>query len=147
MGESPKRISVWEWAAGAVAFAMLVAIFVTLAMKGSEEKSPPVLSLHVDGIEQSGSYHLVRFTIRNDGGSTAAGVVVEGRVTASSEPPEVSTVTLDYEGKPTAAYNAGESFFVDAGKVHEGINKGTVPAKILATLVVKSGEALTTQEK
>lgn len=60
---------------------------------------------------------------------------------------EQGTVTLDYEGKPTAAYKAGESFFVDADKVHEGINKGTVPAKILATLVVKTGEALTTQAK
>jgi quercetin dioxygenase-like cupin family protein len=59
---------------------------------------------------------------------------------------EQGTVTLDYEGKSTA-YKAGESFFVDAGKVHEGSNKGDVPAKILATLVVKTGEALTTQEK
>jgi len=60
---------------------------------------------------------------------------------------EQGTVTLDYEGKPTAAYKAGESFFVDAGKVHEGINNGTAPAKILATLVVKTGDTLTTQTK
>jgi len=60
---------------------------------------------------------------------------------------EQGTVTLDYEGKPTAAYKAGESFFVDAGKVHEGINSGTAPAKILATLVVKTGDTLTTQTK
>ena len=59
---------------------------------------------------------------------------------------EQGTVTLDYEGK-TTAYKAGESFFVDAGKVHEGINNGGVPAKILATLVVKTGESLTTQAK
>jgi quercetin dioxygenase-like cupin family protein len=59
---------------------------------------------------------------------------------------EQGTVTLDYEGK-TTDYKAGESFFVDAGKVHEGMNKGGVTAKILATLVVKTGDALTTQAK
>ena len=57
---------------------------------------------------------------------------------------EQGTVTLDYEGK-TTDYKAGESFFVDAGKLHEGMNKGGVTAKILATLVVKTGDALTTQ--
>ena len=59
---------------------------------------------------------------------------------------EQGTVTLDYEGK-TTEYKAGESFFVDAGKLHEGMNKGGVTAKILATLVVKTGDALTTQAK
>jgi len=59
---------------------------------------------------------------------------------------EQGTVTLDYEGK-TTDYKAGESFFVDAGKLHEGMNKGGVTAKILATLVVKAGDALTTQAK
>jgi len=60
---------------------------------------------------------------------------------------EQGTVTLDYEGKPSKDYKAGESFFVDGATLHEGINNGTVPAKILATLVVKTGEALTTQAK
>lgn len=57
---------------------------------------------------------------------------------------EQGTLTLDYEGKPSAMYKAGESFFVEAGKVHEGINTGNVAVKVLATLVVKKGAALTT---
>src|SRR5438477_6714053 len=40
---------------------------------------------------------------------------------------EQGTVTLDYDGKPSTDYKAGESFFVDAGKLHEGINNGSVP--------------------
>ena len=60
---------------------------------------------------------------------------------------EQGTLTLDYEGKPSAIYKAGESFFVDAGKVHEGINKGDTAVKVLATLVVKKGESLTTAAK
>ncbi len=60
---------------------------------------------------------------------------------------EQGTLTLDYEGKPSAIYKAGDSFFVDAGKVHEGINKGDAPVKVLATLVVKTGEPLTAAAK
>ena len=54
-------------------------------------------------------------------------------------------ITLDHEGKPSATYKAGESFFVDAGKVHEGINRGNVSAKAIATFVVPKGSQLTTQ--
>ena len=35
-------------------------------------------------------------------------------------------LTFDYEGKPTATYKAGDSFYVEAGKIHAGINKGTL---------------------
>src|SRR3989442_8541744 len=56
-------------------------------------------------------------------------------------------ITLDYEGKPTVTYKAGESFFVDAGKVHEGINKTNVATRALATFVVPKGQAVTTQVK
>jgi len=54
-------------------------------------------------------------------------------------------LTLDYEGKPTMTYKAGESFFVDAKSVHEGINKGNVPAKAIATFVIPKGQPVTTQ--
>ena len=40
-------------------------------------------------------------------------------------------LSLDYEGKQQVTYKAGETFFVEAGKIHEGINKGTVPIKAL----------------
>ena len=35
-------------------------------------------------------------------------------------------LTLDHEGKPTVTYNVGETFSVEPGKVHEGMNKGNV---------------------
>lgn len=54
-------------------------------------------------------------------------------------------LTLDYEGKPTTTYKAGQSFFVDAGKVHEGINKENVPAKAIATFIIPKGQPVTTQ--
>jgi quercetin dioxygenase-like cupin family protein len=53
-------------------------------------------------------------------------------------------LTLDYEGKPTATYKAGDAFYIEAGKIHEGINKGGSPVKIVATFVVEKGKPLTT---
>ena len=54
-------------------------------------------------------------------------------------------ITLDYEGKPTVRYKAGDSFFVDAKAVHEGINKDNVPAKAIATFINPKGQPVTTQ--
>jgi quercetin dioxygenase-like cupin family protein len=54
-------------------------------------------------------------------------------------------LTLDYEGRPTATYKAGESFYIEPGKIHEGINNGASPVKIIATFVVEKGKPLTTQ--
>jgi quercetin dioxygenase-like cupin family protein len=56
-------------------------------------------------------------------------------------------VTLDYEGKPTVTYKAGDTFYVEQGKIHEGINNGNAPVKVLATFVFEKGKPITTQVK
>ena len=56
-------------------------------------------------------------------------------------------VSLDVEGKPSVDYKAGESFFIEAGKVHEGMNKGQVPARAVAVFFADKGKPLTTQVK
>jgi quercetin dioxygenase-like cupin family protein len=53
------------------------------------------------------------------------------------------TLTLDVEGKPTETYKAGDTLFMEAGRIHEGINKGGSPVKIIATFVVEKGKPLT----
>jgi quercetin dioxygenase-like cupin family protein len=55
------------------------------------------------------------------------------------------TLTLEYEGKPTTPYKAGETFVVETGKVHQGINMGTAPIKAIASFVTEKGKPLTTQ--
>jgi len=54
-------------------------------------------------------------------------------------------LSLDYEGKPQATYKAGDSFYVEAGKVHEGINKSNAPVKAIATFIIPKGQPVTTQ--
>jgi quercetin dioxygenase-like cupin family protein len=57
------------------------------------------------------------------------------------------TLTLDYEGKPETTYKAGDTFYVEAGKIHEGINKSNAPIHVLAAFVSPKGKPLTTQVK
>jgi quercetin dioxygenase-like cupin family protein len=54
------------------------------------------------------------------------------------------TLALETEGRPRTTYKPGDSFYVDAGKVHQGINTGSVPVKIAATLVAEKGKPLST---
>ncbi len=54
-------------------------------------------------------------------------------------------LTLDHESRDRVTYTAGESLFVEAGTVHEGMNRGTTPVRGIATLVVEKGKPLTHQ--
>ena len=54
-------------------------------------------------------------------------------------------LTLDHESRETVTYKAGESLFVEAGQVHEGMNRGTTTVRGIATLVVEKGKPLTHQ--
>jgi len=54
-------------------------------------------------------------------------------------------LTLDHEGKPTVTYKAGETFSVEPGKVHEGMNNGTVKTTLIATFVFPKDQPMTTQ--
>lgn len=72
-----------------------------------------------------------------------------GREGRHTHPAEVfaqvleGTLTLDVEGQPTATSKPGETFFIGAGKVHEGINQGSAPVKLLAVFVAEKGKPLT----
>jgi quercetin dioxygenase-like cupin family protein len=57
------------------------------------------------------------------------------------------TLHLDVEGRPSADYKAGQTFFIEAGKVHEGSNGGSTPVKAVAVFVADKGKPLTTQVK
>ena len=55
------------------------------------------------------------------------------------------TLTLDHEGKPTREYKVGETFSVEPGKLHEGMNKGSVPVKLVASFVFPKDKPMTIQ--
>ncbi|MCU1382338.1 MAG: hypothetical protein JWL71_1035 [Acidobacteria bacterium] len=96
MTPSAPRISTSEWAAAGVSAAMVIAAVVTLLIAGRQERTPPLLSIRVEGVEPAAPYFRVRFAVRNDGGSTAADVVVRGELQGASDPVESGEVTFDY---------------------------------------------------
>jgi quercetin dioxygenase-like cupin family protein len=51
-------------------------------------------------------------------------------------------IELRIDGQPPRVVKAGETFFVPAGLVHEGINTGDGKAKVLATYIVEKGQPL-----
>jgi quercetin dioxygenase-like cupin family protein len=57
---------------------------------------------------------------------------------------EEGVLTLDYEGQPTKAYKAGDSFYVEPGRIHEGINQGSATVRAIASFVAEKGKPLTT---
>jgi quercetin dioxygenase-like cupin family protein len=63
---------------------------------------------------------------------TLVGYVLEGEL------------TLEVAGQPTKVLKAGESALVEPGRVHEGINKGSVPVTVLVTFIAEKGKPLTT---
>ena len=51
-------------------------------------------------------------------------------------------LTLDQEGTPSKTYMPGETFYIESGKVHEGINNGTSRMRAHASFVVEKGKPL-----
>jgi quercetin dioxygenase-like cupin family protein len=50
------------------------------------------------------------------------------------------TLQLEIDGEAPRTLKAGDSFFVPAGKPHDGKNVGSGPAKVLAVYVVETGK-------
>jgi quercetin dioxygenase-like cupin family protein len=106
------------------------------AQTGVERKVLLQQDLTVPGYEAV----LVGVTIAvggREGRHTHAGTLV-GQV-------QEGELTLEQQGLPTRTFKAGESFAVTPGQVHEGINNGKTPIKILVTVVNEKGKPLTTQ--
>jgi quercetin dioxygenase-like cupin family protein len=54
------------------------------------------------------------------------------------------TVLVEQEGKAPATLNAGQTFVIAAGAIHNATNKGAGAARILATYIVEKGKPLAT---
>jgi quercetin dioxygenase-like cupin family protein len=54
------------------------------------------------------------------------------------------TLALESEGRPRTDYKPGDSYYVESGKAHRGINTGNVPVRVVATTVAEKGKPLST---
>lgn len=56
-------------------------------------------------------------------------------------------IEVRVDGQPPRVIKAGETFFLPAGVVHEGINSGNAKVKVLATYIVEKGQPLASPVK
>ncbi len=56
-------------------------------------------------------------------------------------------IEVRVDGQPPRVIKAGETFFLPAGVVHEGINTGNAKVKVLATYIVEKGQPLASPVK
>jgi len=90
-------IPLLEWIVGGVGFLLIASVVAFLlyhAITGVD--SPPDVNVSIVSIRQNRSGYIVRVKARNDGGSTAEGVVIQGELKKGSQVLERSHTTLDY---------------------------------------------------
>ncbi|WP_038162108.1 hypothetical protein [Verrucomicrobium sp. BvORR106] len=92
---------------GLVVFASVLGLMVWDAVAG--DQSPPRITVQVDSIAPSGDGFLLKFLARNDGGETAAEVVVDGESPTPGGQTETASATLDF--LPAHSERRGGFFF------------------------------------
>ena len=88
------RIPAAEWLAAAVGCALLLLSVGTLLREALwGDSSPPDIRVTLESVERQSESYLVRFRAVNRGGTTAAKVIVEGRLRDASGATETSEAT------------------------------------------------------
>lgn len=102
---------VWEWIIAAIGLILVAGAVGTMFYRAAtEETTPPQLAFIVDSIEPVNSGFLVRFSVKNTGNQTAAGLTVEGVLKKDDrEAEETSTANLTYV--PANSTRQGGLFF------------------------------------
>jgi uncharacterized protein (TIGR02588 family) len=95
--EASSRAPLSEWiVAGLSTLLVLAALCFMLREALTRPDIPAVISIRTDSIIAVPAGHLVMFTLRNDGGETAARVNVQGTLSLEGETVEESEATIDY---------------------------------------------------
>lgn len=57
------------------------------------------------------------------------------------------TLVLEVEGRPPVTLKAGDTYFVEAGKIHDGKNTGGAPGRAVTVHIVEQGKPLAAPAK
>ena len=102
--------SAFEWIAAGIGAVLVLGMIVLMVYEAlTETKGPPQIEVAVDGISEVEGGYLVSVRTHNSGSTTAAGLVVEGRLRLDGGEVETSTTTIDY-APPNGDVKAGLFF-------------------------------------
>jgi uncharacterized protein (TIGR02588 family) len=100
----------WIWIIGLLGLALVLSsIAFMLYESAMGDTSPPDVSIRVEAIESTRTGFLVTFRAVNEGGSTAAGLTIEGTLMNGTESIETSNTTIEY--LPSQSEREGGLFF------------------------------------
>lgn len=101
---------VWMWAIGVLGLVLVIgSIGFALYEVAAGDSSPPDVAVEVEGIVPADNGFLVEFRAVTEGGTTAAGLTVEGELRNGTEIVETSDTTVEYV--PSHSQRAGGLFF------------------------------------
>jgi uncharacterized protein (TIGR02588 family) len=94
--QEENAIPIWEWIVAAIGFVLVASVIGFLLYEAiAGKRLPPDVKLSVDSVVQTRNGYLAKIIAVNEGGMTAAGVVIEGELRRGTEPVESSVVSLN----------------------------------------------------
>ena len=100
----------WMWGIGLLGLVLVLgSIGLALYEAVVGDSSPPNVTVKVEGIIPAQNGFLVEFRVLNEGGTTAAGLTVEGELRNGTEILETSETTIEYV--PSRSERTGGLFF------------------------------------
>jgi uncharacterized protein (TIGR02588 family) len=100
----------WMWAIGLLGLLLVLGSIGFALYEGAVgDSSPPDVTVQVEEIVTAQNGFLVEFRVVNEGGTTAAGLIVEGELRNGTEVLESSDTTMEYV--PSHSERAGGLFF------------------------------------
>ncbi|MBC7898660.1 MAG: hypothetical protein H7070_01285 [Saprospiraceae bacterium] len=109
-GSEKEQTPVWEWIIAAFGLILVTGAVGTMVYRAAAENpTPPNLSFSIDSIEPTANGYLVKFTVKNTGNRTAAGLNIEGVLKNGEDDAETSSATLTYA--PANSVRQGGLFF------------------------------------
>jgi uncharacterized protein (TIGR02588 family) len=108
--QEENAIPIWEWIVAAIGFVLVASVIGFLLYEAiAGKRLPPDVKLSVDSVVQTRNGYLAKIVAVNEGGMTAAGVVIEGELRRGTESLERSWTTIDY--LPPRSEQRGGLFF------------------------------------
>jgi uncharacterized protein (TIGR02588 family) len=108
----------WMWGIGLLGLVLVLgSIGFALYEAAAGDSSPPDVTVHVQEIVPAQSGFLVEFRVVNEGGTTAAGLTIEGELRNGTEIVEASDTTVEYV--PSHSEREGGVFFTRDPRQYE----------------------------